>query len=77
MSNQKDQADLLFGSGKIGTAEAEFIFAMQAAGVSLEEKLRKQREFRTADKDEKWALLEEFSGPSKGDPAVVRRMLEL
>jgi hypothetical protein len=78
MSKQMDEADLLFGNGRnISVVEGEFIFAMQAAGLSLKEKLRKQKEFRAADKDTRRAMLEEFCGPSKGDFSVVRQMLGL
>ena len=72
----KDEADLLF-SGKISTAEAELIFAMQAAGLSTQEKLQTQRAFRAADNDKKWALLGKFCGPLKGDPVAIRQMLGL
>ena len=74
---KRDEADLLFNGSRTCNAESELIFAMQAAGLSTQEKLQTQRAFRAADNDGKWALLGKFCGPSKGDPVAIRQMLGL
>lgn len=78
MSKRINEADLLFGRGRnIPVAEAELLFAMQAANLSRQEKLAVQKQFRAADNDGKWALLDKFCGALNGDPAAVRQALGL
>ena len=70
----KDEADVLFGdgnkkypAGNIGfpDAEVELICSLAGPELTLEEKVQIRDQYRAADKDGKWALLQEYCGPMK------------
>jgi hypothetical protein len=74
MSRPVDEADVLFGPGNgndVPVAEAELICSLAGSVLSLSEKVKIRDQFRTADNDGKWAMLEKFCGPMKGGPEFI------
>lgn len=71
---EPDEVDLLFGRGDgndIPAAESEFISDLISSDLSVEEMQRRQKKFRAADSDGKWAMLNEVGIGTKVKPEHV------
>jgi hypothetical protein len=74
VTKKRDEADVLFGddnkhypAGNIGFPDAEANLICRLAGpeLTLQKKVRIRDEYRAADKDGKWALIQKYCGPMK------------